>query len=178
MKINLNIPQERQTFRFTKEGDWFSHLLDGTEPGFALAPVAVEFELTQAIGGRVLSGQLKTTAHLDCSRCLEETAVPIQADFRYVLAPPPQKDPSQEELAPEELDYIFCAEDSLDLEPIIFEQIVLQLPMKTLCRDDCRGLCHYCGANLNGNSCSCSSELLNTNFSVLKDFKIKKPRNH
>lgn len=167
------MPQERQDFRFTKEGGWFSHLIEGAEPGFNLSPVVVVCELARAVGAWVLSGRLETTARLGCSRCLEETSIPILTDFRYALVPPPEQEPSQEELSPDELDFIFCEGDSLDLDPIIFEQIVLQLPMKALCRDDCRGLCHHCGTNLNNSSCSCNPKLINTGFSVLKDFNLK-----
>ncbi len=125
----------------------------------------------------ILSGNLETTAFLSCCRCLEAAEVPIRTDFRYILIPASQEEQEQEELSADDVDTIYYRDDLLDMEPIIFEQVVLQLPMKPLCREDCRGLCLRCGADLNCNACVCLPEPLNTAFSVLKDLKLTTAQN-
>ncbi|HQP29583.1 MAG TPA: DUF177 domain-containing protein, partial [Syntrophales bacterium] len=62
--------------------------------------------------------------------------------------------------------------DTLDLDPIVYEQILLQIPLKILCREDCRGLCPHCGANLNDGPCRCPEEAVDGRFSALKKLKI------
>lgn len=172
LKIHLNIQQEKRFFRFTLDKNWFLHLVNESDPGFRLKPVTVNCELTQAQGTLILSGNLESTAFLSCCRCLEEAEAPIRTDFRYILVPATQEEQEREELTADDVDTIFYRDDLLDMETIIFEQVILQLPMKPLCREDCRGLCPRCGANFNCDPCVCPVEPVNTAFSVLKDVKI------
>lgn len=150
--------------------------LAGSDPGLMLEPVGVEGELERAQGNWILRGKLNTVAYVSCCRCLEEARLPIGADFRYILlsAPREQEEQDQEELSQDDVDVVFCEDDLFDLDPIVYEQVMLQVPMKPLCRDECCGLCPRCGANLNNGSCSCPAEKWNTAFSVLKNLKINK----
>ncbi len=173
LKIHLNIQQERRSFRFNLDKNWFLHLLSESEPGLQLDALTVDCELIQAQGTKILAGSLETTATLSCCRCLEDAVIPIRADFRYILIPESQEEHDREELTADDVDTIFYRDDLLDMEPIIFEQVVLQLPMKPLCREDCQGLCLRCGANLNNDACVCPTEPANTVFSALKDYKIR-----
>ena len=67
---------------------------------------------------------------------------------------------------------ILCAAE-LDTGIILIERIVLELPLKALCTEDCRGLCPVCGINLNEKQCSCHKEdTLDSRFAKLKDFKV------
>ena len=69
--------------------------------------------------------------------------------------------------------YSFYEGETVDCDPLIYEQIVLQIPMKALCREDCRGLCPRCGANLNLSSCSCPDRDVDERLAVLKKLKQK-----
>ena len=60
----------------------------------------------------------------------------------------------------------------MDLEAIIREQIILMVPLKPLCREDCRGLCPNCGANLNLESCDCKTDKSDSPFAQLAKLKI------
>ena len=102
------------------------------------------------------SGHVTATAMVPCSRCLESYALPVDrsVDVSYVLGRPDSGDEVQ--ISREDLDVSFLRPDrTLDLREVVAEQIYLELPMKPLCSDACRGLCPGCGANLNRESCTC-----------------------
>ena len=63
--------------------------------------------------------------------------------------------------------------EEIDLRPAVEEQIVMAIPMKSLCREACRGICLQCGADLNQGDCECRQGPFDNEFAVLKDFKVK-----
>jgi uncharacterized protein len=77
------------------------------------------------------------------------------------------------ELAEEDLVSVTFSGDEIDFTDEIAEQILLGLPYKALCSDDCKGLCFTCGADLNASECSCSQNSTSMVFSPLKGFKVK-----
>jgi uncharacterized protein len=105
-----------------------------------------------------------------CSRCLEEAELPVNVPFRYTLMPAVEDNREEVELTEEDLEYGVYDGETIDCDPLIYEQIVLQIPMKVLCRDDCRGLCPQCGANLNTGVCSCTEKAVDERLAVLKKF--------
>jgi uncharacterized protein len=132
------------------------------DPGLEIAdPSAVSVRLRVEKHGRdlLLRGRLHGRLTLACSRCLTPFAAPAEAAFDLLLAPGPEPvHPGEEELTAEELDMDFYSGDTLDLEPILKEQVILLLPVKPLCAEDCKGLCPRCGANLNTEPCTCGEE--------------------
>ena len=94
----------------------------------------------------------------------------LHFDLLLKLGRPPV--PAQEmELDSEELDEDYFQGDELDLNVLLREQILLALPLKPLCREECRGLCRQCGANLNRESCSCAAPGFNSSFAALEKLK-------
>jgi uncharacterized protein len=103
-----------------------------------------------------LVGRLTTTLEQSCSRCLEPFREPVDArfDIRYL----PQSDNAGEaerEVEEDDLSDAFYRDDQIDLRQLMEEQFYLALPMKPLCRVDCKGLCPNCGTNLNDATCDC-----------------------
>jgi uncharacterized protein len=109
---------------------------------------------------------------MDCSRCLEAARLPISAPFKYILTPAQAEHPEEQELNAEDLDFIYYQDDLIDLDPLVAEQILLQIPMKVLCREDCKGLCPHCGISLNQHSCQCYAERIDSRLAVLKKLKV------
>ena len=70
----------------------------------------------------------------------------------------PYKGEAEVELLENDLNLDFINDNFLELDQIIREQLILNLPMKTLCRKECKGLCPLCGSNLNAGTCSCRSK--------------------
>jgi uncharacterized protein len=107
----------------------------------------------------LVRGELAGRLTLTCGRCLEQFATPVEADFDLLLLPGPGPlGPQEEELSAAELDRDFYSGEMVDLDTILREQIILMLPLKPLCAENCQGLCPRCGANLNREKCSCSVE--------------------
>ena len=116
-------------------------------------------------------GHLAAVLRLDCSRCLEHVAYPLDVDFRHTLRPCDKRGMTskEQELHAEDLEFGYYEGDLVELNPIIEEQIVLSVPMKPLCRDDCKGLCPRCGFNLNESSCGCPRTDTGSPFDRLKE---------
>jgi len=131
-----------------------------------------------------LSGRIRATLELACSRCLEPFAFPVDAafDLRYLpqhmnLGGGPaaggddEDDAEAEEVGGDDLTTAFYRDDQIDLVQLVREQLFLALPMKPLHRDDCKGLCPSCGANLNETTCACRTEWDDPRLAPLKALK-------
>ncbi len=111
-------------------------------------------------GGKIedirLVGSLGTRLEIACARCLEPVSRQVDRSFD-LLYRPQGVDAGHEELSVTgaEAEIGYYTGDGLRLEDVLREQLLLALPMKTVCREDCRGLCPQCGKNLNQGACSC-----------------------
>ena len=75
---------------------------------------------------------------------------------------------SSADVSPDNDDYIIIEDKKLDVLPSVEEQIMLEMPSKTLCKEDCRGLCYKCGKNLNEGDCSCEKHEVDPRLAILK----------
>ena len=123
-----------------------------------VAPITLGMDIFKDKDQFRLAGRVETTLELPCSRCLEPFRLPVDAalDLRYLPVSERSSDDEQE-VAEEDVDISFYQDDQIDLTGLLREQFYLALPMKPLCRDDCRGLCPQCGVNRNTESCDCGS---------------------
>ncbi len=174
LKINIiTIPEEGLSLRFSLPGNLLSGLCAGAgEPDFTLEKVDVAGTVRKSHQNIFFTGTLETIVETTCCRCIEAAQVPIKTDFRYTLLPETGTGKEEAELQTEDLDVAYYSGEIIDLAPMIAEQIILQVPMKVLCRETCRGLCPHCGVNLNLASCDCPAAL-DPRLAVLKDFKVK-----
>ena len=78
---------------------------------------------------------------------------------------------AEAELTEEDLSFSFYEGDEVNLAPLVRETLLLALPTKPLCREDCRGLCPRCGANRNGAECGCREEWRDPRLEVLRTLK-------
>jgi uncharacterized protein len=95
---------------------------------------------------------------IQCARCLEPSELPIDQEVELFLLPQhaePEEQEEEVELSDRDLVVGYYSGDRLDLGELLREQLLLDLPMKRLCRDDCRGLCPSCGLNRNTGTCEC-----------------------
>lgn len=175
MKISVsNIPEEGLDLQFIKSRGWFESAMSDQVSLCACAKdIQVSCTLKRLRENVFLEGSIATVLELACCRCLETATLPVDTSFRYTLIPVPDRQDSEVELESEDLEYSYYENDAVDLEPLIFEQIVLQIPIKALCQDDCRGLCPHCGVNLNTAACRCQEDIVDDRLAVLKTIKIK-----
>jgi uncharacterized protein len=104
----------------------------------------------------ILSGRLQARLEMSCGRCLEPFTLPVdtQVDLTYVPHPE-QAAEGEVELSQDDLTTAFYRDQTLDLGDMVREQFYLALPMRPLCREECKGLCPQCGTNLNQGTCAC-----------------------
>lgn len=104
-------------------------------------------------------GRLTAGAGLQCGRCLEPYVLPITQDVDVFALPAQAErkddDPEDVQLSDRDLVVAYYKGDRLDVGELMREQMLLNLPMKRLCREDCKGLCPTCGANRNTKDCGC-----------------------
>jgi DUF177 domain-containing protein len=140
------------------------------DPSWRLEAVALEVE---ADGADVfVRGRLSATMPLTCSRCIEAFSGRVDADLDVRLVPrPPAAD--SVELGADDLDVDFYENDELDLARVVANETTLALPMKPLCRPDCRGLCAVCGANRNVVACTCARRPPDPRLAALGDLAAR-----
>jgi len=173
LKINVvTIPEEGLNFVFSEVGKWFSERLKEESADFSIEKADVNCLITKTSGTVFIKGRLSATVNTNCSRCLEETNLPVSSEFAYTLVPQKPQTKEDLELQKEELEISFYHGDFIDLTPVICEQIILQIPIKPLCGDECKGLCPQCGANLNYDKCDCPRGCIDSRMAALKDFKV------
>jgi len=121
-----------------------------------------------------LVGEMVTDIEALCARCLDPVAQHIDRKFD-LLYRPLGVDRKGDEAAIHEPDTEigYYQGDGLQLEDALREQILLAVPIKLVCKDECKGLCPQCGGNLNRESCSCAVPQTDVRWAALKDLKDK-----
>jgi uncharacterized protein len=175
LKIAVSkIPEGGMILRFERNGEWFRENLPGATPcDFVPDRIDVDCTARRMKENVFIEGTVATAGDMPCCRCLEMTRVPLQSAFKYTFTPPPSDTQDEMELHTADLEFAYYEGDVIDLDAVIFEQVMLQIPIKPLCAESCRGLCPHCGANLNMNRCDCRGKDLDERLAVLKQFKGK-----
>ena len=129
-------------------------------------PVLAQGIVRNTAGVLMMTGNLTTCIHGICDRCAGEFDRPINFPIQVVLVTELSNEENEDE-------WVFPLEgDSADLDDLVRTVFVLNLDSKLLCREDCRGLCHRCGKNLNDGPCNCRKEL-DPRFAALKQLLEK-----
>jgi len=175
LQIAINsIPETGREISLNLGQEWFAHWRqEDPDLGFSNAQVTGGFLLEKHGRDILVRGHLTGNLELNCSRCLEGFWAAVQSDFDLLLMPGPEPVSAEaEELAAPDLDLDFYTGEVVDLEGILREQIILMLPLKPLCAENCKGLCPLCGANLNREGCRCKAEKVDSPFAALAKLKI------
>ncbi|WP_315067398.1 DUF177 domain-containing protein [uncultured Clostridium sp.] len=107
----------------------------------------------------ILNAKIKANLEMTCSRCLDTFIYPIDIDIEERFTT--NRDSKDDET-------IVVMDDVLDITEIVENSIISTLPIKRVCKNDCKGLCQECGCNLNHVSCSCQKENVDIRFEALK----------
>ena len=140
-----------------------------------LAPLRIHLTVVKEYDHIRVNGRVETSLRLNCARCLAEHQLEIKSPFTifYMRAADIAQD-EEVELAEDELISATYEGDEIDFTAEIAAQIIMAIPFKPLCSEDCRGLCPICGADLNIGECACDRNESGFRFSVLKNLKIEK----
>lgn len=122
-----------------------------------------------------IEGSLVVPVQMTCSRCLCSFDRTVTSKFTIFFREGVAAQEDEDELELDEQDLITTSfsGDEIDLMPEIAEQVALEIPVKPLCSEQCRGLCPSCGIDLNSSSCSCVAVEKPSKFAALKDFKVR-----
>jgi uncharacterized protein len=160
MKVGLaQIKTGENAFHFSTEQDaWLRELAERLAKTGAVIPgsIDVDLQLTKLEPDYYLRGHLKFEVDQTCARCAETFSLPIlhkvELGMAHVGTAAVEGVLSEES---EELDINYFEGTDLDFGPIIEEQVLLSLPYRAMCQEDCKGICQNCGADLNKGSCRC-----------------------
>jgi len=137
-----------------------------------VAPVRLTARVSKDAQKVRLAGRVQTTLETDCGRCLEPFTVPVDAKLDLMFLPDAGDGAVQvageKEVREEDTGVSFYKDDTIDLGEVMRDEFFLALPMKPLCKDDCKGLCPLCGANWNRDTCTCKAEWVDPRLAVLK----------
>jgi len=121
-----------------------------------------------------IRGQLSTRLQSICARCLEPLTQDVKREFD-LLYRPQGSDAGRDEMSvtDAEAEISYYEGEGLPLDDVVREQVLLAVPLKVTCREDCKGLCPHCGKNLNEGPCSCAVELEEPRWAALKEIRSK-----
>ncbi|HEV8429777.1 MAG TPA: DUF177 domain-containing protein [Pyrinomonadaceae bacterium] len=145
-----------------------------------LNPVDERISLTEpaTITGKIrlagkevfVNGHFETRAQVECDRCLQPVETPVNTDFALEYIPGSEYESgSPAELTDAEMSVSVFDGEAIDVDEIVKEQILLAVPTRMLCREDCKGICPECGTNRNTGDCNCTTEDIDPRWAALKN---------
>lgn len=173
MALELDISRVRSVKGSEEHYHLETAVFDFMDEDWQLAkPLVIDAEISHQDKILYLKGHANTAVKGICSRCLEQVVVPVECSFAEQLLY--TKDVSLfSHLAVGEVEekYFIYDNDTLEITDIIRESILAVLPLKILCKDDCRGLCPKCGKNLNQGQCDCDLHEVDPRLAILAKLK-------
>ncbi|MDQ4122593.1 MAG: DUF177 domain-containing protein [Acidobacteriota bacterium] len=127
--------------------------------------------------GADVAGKISGKLEIACDRCLKplESDVVIEFEDDFVTLTDYEKSTAENhEIAGADLDVSIYDGERIDISELVREQILLNLPARQLCDENCTGLCETCGADKNTENCSCESETIDPRWNALKQLKNQK----
>ena len=176
MKFRIEeIPPEGRKEEYLESESWIEERLgDEGKRNFRLCgPIRIRVSLSRT--GRVVLIHSRSEVQVDwvCARCLEPFPLTLTSEYSTSLKPKPDSALAEElELSREDLATEFYQGEEIDITPLMQDQVLLSLPSKALCREECRGLCPHCGTNLNRQRCQCEEQFMDPRFATLKNFRV------
>lgn len=178
MKVRTeHIKDAVRAYHFTEEAVSFPLLTEMEANGECRfsGPVVVAVHAGKEHDHYRIEGQVDVPVQLECCRCLNLFEKQIASRFTIFFREGTTSHEEEDEVELAEFDLVSTcfSGDEIDLAPEIAEQVALEIPLKPLCSESCKGLCSICGVDLNTATCSCSTVARQSKFDALKDFKVR-----
>ncbi len=121
-----------------------------------------------------LRGSITARAEVDCDRCLKTIEVPVDANFEAAYISATSDAPIEDaELQDADLSVAVFDGETIDIDELVREQVLLALPLRALCTNECKGLCPVCGADKNTDSaCACEETEIDPRWAALKNLRF------
>ena len=140
----------------------------------ALSPVRWKGQVSYVDPGYLLRGRLSYDQTLGCNRCLKPIVEHVEPEVELLILEEDEPGASgEQELQERELGVVYVDGEVLETDPILLEQLQLNIPMKPLCQENCRGLCPVCGTDRNTGSCSCEEKAPDPRWAALAAIKSR-----
>ena len=134
------------------------------------APAAVNGTVRLAGNEVFVNGHLDTRAEVECDRCLKAVEIPVSADFTLEYISGSEYESSGVvELTEAEMSVAVFDGNGIDVDEIVKEQVLLAVPTRMLCREDCKGICPECGNDRNTGECNCVTKDIDPRWAALKN---------
>ena len=135
-----------------------------------IEPAAVSGKVRVAGNEVFVNGHIDARAQVECDRCLQPVELPVNTDFAldYISGAEYESTPAAE-LTEADLSLSVFDGETIDINEIVKEQILLTVPARTLCREDCKGICPECGIDRNTGECSCVTDNTDPRWAALKN---------
>lgn len=188
MKVFLSeIKESDLTLHYTEKDPWVLETTrkadEVAEPknnksSTPLRPIEVDFTLRRVDETFTVDGSIQADIHLLCSRCAARTTQSCDHRFFLIFSKDPKylstghrlfhPHTDEDSEAPSvDIDVTLLEQDFIDLKEILTEQLQLQVPFQPLCRENCKGMCQHCGADLNQGRCACAAIVKDSPFAAL-----------
>jgi uncharacterized protein len=140
-----------------------------------LDPPTVSGEVRQSGGRAHVSGRVTGRIGLECDRCLQPVELPVDSRFELEYVTPEDYQAQQAiELTEDDLDLSTFDGETIDVDELVVEELMLAVPDHVLCSENCKGICATCGADRNSNECGCESQQVDPRWAGLKELVNRK----
>jgi len=134
------------------------------------SPASLSGRVRRAGAEVFVEGHLETCVQVECDRCLKPIRLPVNSDFSLEYITPNEYEASRTaELTDELMTVSVFDGESIDLDEIGKEQVLLLVPTRSLCKEDCKGICLTCGADRNAIDCNCEQREIDPRWGALKN---------
>lgn len=135
-----------------------------------LVPPVVNGEIREKDGAVVVSGKVTARVRVECDRCLKPIEIPIDSSFKLEYVTAGEYESHEDaELSLEDLDKTVFDGESIDVDQLVTEELLLAVPDHRLCQPDCKGICPVCGKNRNAVDCGCETTEVDPRWAGLKN---------
>ncbi len=136
-------------------------------------PISVDGRVKQSVSGVQIEGHLKTQIAVECDRCLKPVLFPVNTNFSIeYISEQDYKESAAAELTEKEMSLSVFDGETIDVDDIVREQIMLAVPARLLCGNDCKGICPTCGVDLNVHVCECSTSEIDPRWEALRKLRL------
>jgi uncharacterized protein len=143
-------------------------------PDLSVHPLEIHCDLSKNLDLILAKGWVAGKMSLPCARCLKSFERPYKSFFEihYRKKPEAMAEETDLEFSADEVETVYFDGETLDIGEQVRQTILLSVPMRVLCREDCRGLCGGCGVDLNVETCRCGEPPSDSRWEALKKVKI------
>jgi uncharacterized protein len=135
-----------------------------------IAPATVTGEIRRVGQRAKVNGRLTARLQVDCDRCLRPVEIPVDSRFELEYVTPQEYQAQQTaELTEDDLDLSVFDGESVDVDDLVSEELLLAVPTQVLCKEDCKGICSVCGEDRNQVDCECERAAIDPRWAGLKE---------